>query len=249
MTALCGLLGVVVLFSSGCTTTEMRSETIDFDVPGSKSESILDTRLKILRERSDEYPKRADLHYKIAAIHFQREDFHSSAKSLRQAIYLDPDHVLYHYDLGRVHLQIGELEEAAASFFKAVDIDGKKRWSGLHSALGYTLCRLKQWDKAREQFEVCIEVDGKDPTPYYFLGSIADIQNQSDKTVAYMRQYLENGGRAFRTKAIEILGYHGVEVNELQEIFDNDALESAENEQPLDGFKAFYKNTLPAEGK
>ncbi len=202
----------VVALLGGCTTTETIRDTFEIDIPNSAHGSVLDTQLKILQERAAEYPRRADLQYKIAAIHFQKEDFRTSAKHLRRAIYLNPDHVRYHYDLGRVHLQMGELEEAEEAFREAVRIGGKRRWSGLYAALGYTLCRLKRWDEAKTQFEICTEIDVNDPTPYYFLGSIADIQNDRQTAVESLRLYLEKGGRAFRRRAIEILGFHGVEV-------------------------------------
>ena len=233
----------VVLCSLGCTTTE----TPIYDYPAQPTKgfgSILDSRLERLETRAEEYPRRADLQAKIAGIHFQKEDFRKSASHLKKAIYLDPNHVRYYFDLGRVQLQMGETEEASEAFGQAVEIGGDKRWSGLYAAHGYTLCRLRKWDVAKERFETCVQIDSKDPTPYYFLGAIADIGGNAEETVRCMRLYLENGGRLFRRRAIEILGFRGVKVDEMTELFGrlDDGQESSEME--VLGRNAFLEGGL-----
>lgn len=211
----------VTLLLAGCKTTEKVEDSLsNVFVSEGRSSTILDSRLKHLKELSEQYPRRADLHYKVAAIEFQKEDFRGSARALKEAIYLDPNRTRYHYDLGRVHLQMGELKEARDAFRKAVNVaPGDNRWSGLHSALGYTHCRLREWSEAREQFLVCIEIDERDPTPYYFLGSIADIKSDREQCIKYMREYIERGGRKFRRRATEVLALYGVKVEEVADLF------------------------------
>ena len=230
----------VVLCAVGCTTTV----TSINDHPAQSSKgftSILDSKLKRLEDRAEDYPRRADLQAKIAGIHFQKEDLRESANYLKKAIYLDPNHVRYYFDLGRVQLQMGEIEEAEESFQHAVEIGGDKRWSGLYAAHGYTLCRLRKWDEAKERFETCVRIDRKDPTPYYFLGAIADIGGDAEETVRYMRLYLENGGRLFRRRSIEILGFRGVKVDEMRDLFGRLGDGPASNEMQILGPNAFLE--------
>ena len=238
----------VVVCAVGCTTTE----TLINDYPGQPSKgytSILDTKLKTLKKRAEEYPRRADLQAKMAGIHYQKENFRKSADHLKKAIYLEPNHVRYYFDLGRVQLQMGEIEEAEESFRHAVEIGGDKRWSGLYAAHGYSLCRLRRWDEAKTRFETCIRIDKKDPTPYYFLGAIADIGGDAEETVRYMRLYLENGGRLFRSRAIDILAFRGVKVDEMTDLFGRLDDEPASNEMQVNGRNAFLEPAAEPESR
>jgi tetratricopeptide (TPR) repeat protein len=211
-------IAVLVILLQGCTTSETMDDGFDITLPEpGKPDTILDSRLKVLKERAAEYPLRSDLQYKLAVIYYQKEDYRAASTHLRKAIQLDPNHVRYHYDLGRVHMQMGELEQAEAAFRTAIERAGSKRWSGLFSSHGYVLCHLQRWEEARQQFETSIAIDARDPTPYYFLGSIADIQANPEQAVSRMREYLERGGKAFRRRAVDVLRHHGVEVDDVAE--------------------------------
>ena len=243
----------VLLMSNGCQTTEYVADS-KFEVistPPGKPSSILDSRMKVLQSKAKEYPRRSDLYYKMAVLYFQQEDFRNAAKYVKKAISLDPNHVLYRYDLGRIHLQMGELEQAEEAFRKALENVGEKRWSGLYSTHGYTLCHLRRWEDARKQFEISVELNRlekkKDPTPFYFLGSIADIQKDTEKAVRYMRNYLEDGGKSYRRRALEVLSYHGVEVETVAGIIDDSrevAIASA-NSTPSDDGELFQSSLKP----
>ena len=70
--AVFALIAVGGGLAAGCSTTESVSESstsFHIDVPAGKHRSILDTQLKVLNDRAKVYPKRADLQYRIAAIH------------------------------------------------------------------------------------------------------------------------------------------------------------------------------------
>ncbi|MBI4586842.1 MAG: tetratricopeptide repeat protein [Planctomycetes bacterium] len=208
------VLSALLGLGFGCKTTETVEDTYDFSIPEGKPSTIVNSRLKQLQEKVRDYPKRADLHFDIAALQFQKESFRDSAESLKEAIYLDPDQPKYHYHLGRVHLYMGELEEAEQAFRKAVELTPPGRYNGPHFTLGYTLSLLKKWKDARAQFEACVLIDPKDPMPYYFLGSIADLHQDREQTIRYMREYIERGGRQYYGRAKEILAHLGVTVDE-----------------------------------
>ncbi len=108
---------VLVIAGWGCETVKKDNQAL---FPDEELHSYVDSELEKYESLSDEYPKRADFHYKIASIHFQKDDYRKSAASLETAIYLDPSQARYHYQLGRVCMKMPDLEQAEAHFRKAV---------------------------------------------------------------------------------------------------------------------------------
>jgi len=195
---------------SGCATTvtnEPASYTFTDDSHGNMT--VLDSRLSRLEKLAQEYPKRSDIPYQIAGVHYQKADLKASAKSLERAIYIDPSEAKYHYHLGRVYLRMRELDRAETAFRRALDLMPAGRYTGGHAALGYVLCQKGRWDEARAEFEVCQRVDPKDPTPYFFLGCVDDARKDSKGAVANLKEYLRRGGKSYQTKAAAILASYG----------------------------------------
>lgn len=196
------------------------------------SHSILDSHLNNLREEVKEYPKRHSLHYQIAAVHYQKSEFKQSVDAMHKAIELSPKITKYHYHLGRVYLLMGELADAEEQFRYACEYMPRDRYTGPHSALGYTLMRRERADEAIEQFKTCVKIEPENPSFYYFLGSIYDIRGDRENVIRYYREYLTHGGKKYRKNALFVLEKLGVEVE-----LDDDL--RAENEsflgfEPLD---------------
>ena len=206
------LVGSAILGLVGCTTTETitTGDGIDFGSPTGGQTSIIDSRIRHFEKLIRKYPRRADLHFKICNLHFQRDEFREAAAAVDRALRITPRNVQYLYRKGRLHLRMGENPEGIVAFRKAVQCAGRRRYSGLHSALGYALCMEHRYDEAHPEFEVSIDIDPLEPLPYYFLGSIAEVREDRDLTIKYMREYLERGGKYFRGRAVEVLRFNGV---------------------------------------
>ncbi len=219
--ALSSLLGFIL---SGCTTTESRREVIDFGEAKGKTRSILDSRIEHLEKKVKKYPKRIDYYFDLATIYFSREDYRMAAEWLQRGLDVSPTNQKFLYQLGRTHLAMGEYEEAVRAYKQALKSSHQDRHTGIHFALAYSYSLNRDWKNAEHHYKKCSEINPLDPNPYYFLGSISDIQNKRKETIRYMREYLELNGKVYRKKAVQILRHHGVAV-ELNSLMQKDAEE------------------------
>lgn len=177
-----------------------------------KGESILDARLRKLADEVKLYPKRHDLHYEIAGIHYEKQDLHAAARALERAIELQPTNVQYHTMLGRAYLQMEELDLAERHFRKAVSLVPPGRYSGPHAALGYVLSLKKDCPGAIEEFEKCVVAEPNNPKYWYSLGAQHDIMGNREEAVRYFQQYLQSGDTEYRRHTVFILERLGVSV-------------------------------------
>lgn len=212
-------LGFSLLAALGCETTS--EEHIEYAAQ-SELESKEDDRLVRLEEKAREYPKSSKYHYEIAGVHFQRGDYMDAERYLVKAIDLEPTQPRYHYHLGRNFMQQNELAKAEASFRKTLELSKTDRYSGLHTSLGYSLALQGKYREAKEQFLLAVRIEPEKPETYYLLGSIHDIEDNKDRTIYYMREYLQRGGSKYRKKAIQILGQLGISVRPRKPNVDSD---------------------------
>ncbi|HVR75653.1 MAG TPA: tetratricopeptide repeat protein [Planctomycetota bacterium] len=213
------LLGILLLVSavgalSGCQTTTTEKGG-SYMLTDSKSSSILDSRLKKLKEGVKKYPLVADYHYKIAGVHYEKAEYNESAAALERAIGIAPDNAKYHYQLARVFLTVANVAEAEEHFRAAVRLSPPSRYTGPHAALGWTLAKKKDWSGALEQFRKCTEIDPENPVFYYYIGACHDAKDEQDPTIHHLREYLARGGKQYREKALMVLRSRGVRVDDL----------------------------------
>ena len=196
---------------TACSVTHEVKEDFSITMPTGDADTIVDSRLGSMQEKVDAYPQRHDLHFEISQLYFQKEDYRSAEDALYSALSIKPDDARYCFQLGRVQFIMKEYYDAEESFEKAIAATGKaSRYDGLHLMLGYTRCNLKKWDEARENFLTCTEIAPENPVPYYFLGAIADIHNDSEGVMKYMSRYLDIGGGLYSGQARKVLQYNGV---------------------------------------
>lgn len=205
---------VVQLLLGGCQTTTVDQGT-DYKIEEGNATSVLDAQLKKLNEDLEKYPKRSDLRYQMAAIHYQKANYRESAKELEEAIHLSPEEMKYHYHLGRVYLYMQELSLAEKQFRQATKLSSQDRYTGPHAALGYVLAVEKRPDEALAEFKRCAELEPENPIYYYFLGMLYDMKGSPKETIHYFQEYLVLGGKTYRQKACFVLEKLGVRVQDL----------------------------------
>lgn len=235
------LVPVVVLsISAGCQTIEVDSQEVH-EITTKADGSFLETRLKNLEEQLEEYPKRDDLRYKIAGIHFSEEKYNDAVKHLEMAIELNPENPRYHYHLGRCYLKINEVDLAESSFREASRLMPNGRYSGVHFALGLAKFRKKDFVGAAAEFEAAVKAQPEGLEPYYFLACTNDALGKQEPAIKYFREYLDRGGRTFQSNAIFFLEKNGVIVDRqaLEEKLENKNKGRETGERPgADPFEA-----------
>ena len=205
---------LVALGGIGCQTIE--TEQNRYSLPTEKSKNtIFDAELKVLEDEAREYPKRHDLHYRIAGIHFRKENYRECVRALHSAIELSPRMSKYHYHLGRVYLLMGELRDAEQHFRTSAESIRHDRYTGPRMALAYTLWRQGKLQDSIREFEECLRIDPNAVEFYYYLGSLHDAADDEEGVVKYYREYLIRGGRRYREKAVFVLEKGGVDVPEV----------------------------------
>lgn len=218
----CGVICLAVLpWLSSCQTTKTEKTSVSMPTED-MSKSILDSRLSSLQKEVEEYPKRHELHYRIASVLYQKNDLKQCVNALHKAIDLSPKVAKYHYHLGRVYLHMGELQSAEKEFRTACRYMVSGRYTGPHAALGYTLARQNRVDEAIEQFETCLEIEPENPSFYYFLGSLYDIKGDEESVIRYYQEYLARGGATYRKNVLFVLEKLGVEVDTQPEALISD---------------------------
>jgi tetratricopeptide (TPR) repeat protein len=183
-------------------------------IPDAQQGSILDSKLKNLMEEVGKYPKRHDLHYQIAGVYFEKEDYREAAKGLKAALRLAPEESKYHFQLGRVYSVMGESQEAETHFREAVRLSQGDRYSGPHAALGYVLAMKKDLSGAIAEFKKCAEIEPQNPDYQYSLGSLHDMRGERDEAIKCFQEYLVLGGTRYRKNAVFFLEKLGVQVDD-----------------------------------
>lgn len=203
-----GLLALAAS-SSGCETVEKND--LAYHLPEVASRSGTDIEIEKLEKIAGERPRDPEPHYQIAAVHFREAEYREAAVSLEHAIDIGgEENPRYHYQLGRVYLNLRERRKALEHFRRAVENTREERYSGPRAALAYVLALEKRVDEALRHFRRCIEIEPENPEFYYFTGALYDMKHDDENAIRYFREYLDHGGRRYRTRAINLLGHLGV---------------------------------------
>jgi tetratricopeptide (TPR) repeat protein len=205
------IFSIAALVAPGCETVTIEKGS-DYMVTTSKTDSVLDVKLKTLQEDAEKYPKRHDIHYQIAIVHSKKGDLREAAKALEKAVEIAPDEAKYHYELGRAYKGMKELDLAEKHFREATLHVPVDRYTGFHAALGDVLAEKKDWMGALAQFESCIRIDPNDTQYYYVVGSLYDIMGRREDAIRNLEEYLVRGGETYRKNTVNILERLGVVV-------------------------------------
>ena len=242
-------LFILAFVFGGCQTTTVEQGT-DYKIQDGKGTSVLDVRLKKLGEEAEQYPKRSDLRYQMAAVHYQKANYRESAKELEAAIDLSPDEMKFHYHLGRVYLYMQELSKAEKHFREAAKLSPQDRYTGPHAALGYVLALEKRPNEGLVEFKRCAELEPENPIYFYFLGILYDMLGNAKETIHNFQEYLVLGGKTYRQKTTFILEKLGVKVEDLpapKKAAENEELFGSSLERGKGGDEPSFERALPEE--
>ena len=203
------IFSLAACMAPGCETVTIE-EGSDYMVTTSKTDSVLDVKLKTLESEAEKYPKRHDIHYQIAIVHSKKGDLREAAKALEKAVEIAPDEAKYHYELGRAYKGMKELDLAEKHFRQATRLVPVDRYTGFHAALGDVLAEKKDFMGALAEFERCIQIDPEDKQYYYVVGSLYDILGRREDAIRHLEEYLVRGGDTYRKNAVHILERLGV---------------------------------------
>ena len=201
----------LVVLGGGCETVVTETDTIS--MPKTKKVSYEDRELERLEALIGEYPKRHDYIYRKAGFEFYKKNFRESAALLRRAIDLKPTQVRYHYHLGRVYLNMGELELAEESFERADEMTPNERHSGPRCARAYVYALRGKLVEATSLLKDVVANEPENTEAYYLLGALHDMQGDQASAIRYFREYLQRGGKRYRTRTVGMLEDFGVEVD------------------------------------
>jgi tetratricopeptide (TPR) repeat protein len=118
---------------------------------------------------------------------------------------IEPEHLSAHSNLGVVYLQMGRMEEAQVEFQAALALDESD--AQVHYLLGVTHVRLgeldqangrfeqarERFEQARERFEQAVALDSELPEPYFGLGTIYYLAEETEKAIEAFETFLAKG--------------------------------------------------------
>ncbi|MBN1422297.1 MAG: tetratricopeptide repeat protein [Planctomycetes bacterium] len=196
------IVGMLVLVLSGC-VTEVTKET--YSSPDAFSEkdgnSILDSEIERAETLARQYPDRPDYREHLAKLLFRSERIDDALDEIEEAIEKDPKNPRFHYTLGTFYYRMGKYDLAEGAMRKMVEFTPAGRYTGPHQALGFILALRGKIDEAIAEYRTCLAIDGDFAEAYYFLGSLYDMKEDPDRTIAYYEKYLAFEGGRYRKAA------------------------------------------------
>ena len=147
-----------------------------------------------LRAAIGREPNRADLHHALADVEESQGDSLSAVREYQRAAELDPTEP-YLFDWGVELLRHRAAEQAGEVFAK-----GHAAWprsTRLLLGLGVALFSRNDFEGAAQRFFEAADLDPGDPTPYEFLGrladsTIADLPGYSERLARFVRLHPDN---------------------------------------------------------
>ncbi len=125
---------------------------------------------------------------KALAKAFQTGNFSAAITQFTKLIKKDPDDYESLHNLGYALLESNRTEEAIESFIKANELhEDALHWNNL----GRAYQQLRQFNKAKEAYAKAMELDSKDPKPWYNLTVCLREMGKMDDSFAELNKLLE----------------------------------------------------------
>lgn len=120
-----------------------------------------------------------------------KKDWETAMALTNQAIKIQPSEARFHITKGRLHNRAKEDKSALSAYSQAVKLDPNFFAPRLYRGLLYT--KLKDYSRAETDLLASYQHLQTQPAAFY-LGEIAQRNNQRDKAITYYRQAAQGGG-------------------------------------------------------
>jgi predicted Zn-dependent protease len=127
--------------------------------------------------------------YKFATIALQVGMSDAAKAALENALNLRPNEPAYLLALGIAHIRKGNLFDAEKAFRHVIQLQPDSEPAQIH--LGYVLLNQKKYDEARLWLEKSARAASPMPEVFYYLGLVAQEQNDDAKAIALFEKAVE----------------------------------------------------------
>lgn len=146
-------------------------------------------------------PNSAELHYNLAVLLHQLEEWEGAIESYQHAVALKQDYPKAYFNLGLIYDRQGQLEEAIKNYRKAIDYN--RNYTKAYSNLGCVLAKQKNFEAAIEIFQQALVLNPVWATLHNNMGQVWLAQGQVDKAIEAYRQ-------AIKLDQKMVLAYHNL---------------------------------------
>lgn len=151
----------------------------------------------------DEWPRLAEVHYNIAALHLRKGNLAGARTSLDAALELRPDWPQARLDAGRIAFREGRFEDAERAFARAVTISPDPAQALLFQASA--LDRLRRWPEALPLLRRARELRPDDEDIWFALRSHLLLFQRQDEAFEDFRAFEPRARRSARIVAAGLL--------------------------------------------
>lgn len=123
-----------------------------------------------LRVLEKEGQQSADIWNLRGLLFMQDNNQVDALKAFKKAVEVDPNHADANRNIGFIAIRFRDYKSAEASFDVALKSEAVKRDVEVFIAMGVAKRGLKKFKEAEEWYKKALEVDKKDPRPWYNLG-------------------------------------------------------------------------------
>jgi tetratricopeptide (TPR) repeat protein len=129
-----------------------------------------------------------DTLYRFALVALGAGLYEEANGTLLAAIKLNPNDATYFLALGNTWIKKPDLVEAEQAFRRALELAPESPKAQMY--LGYTLLEQKKYPEARLWLEKSLLKDKSVPETFYYLGQIAQEQNDDEQAIGFFKQAL-----------------------------------------------------------
>ena len=130
-----------------------------------------------------------DTLYRFALVALGAGLYEEANGTLLAAIKLNPKDPSYFLALGNTWIKKPDLSEAEQAFRRALELQPDNPKSR-RCTLGFTLLEQKKYPEARVWLEKSLQKDKSIPETLYYLGQIAQEQNDDEQAIGFLKQAL-----------------------------------------------------------